>query len=321
MAGTQSEEGDDPFVAEFGAMILGDPVLDPEPASSQTNLTPASPEITTSNDPAPIVALPVELKLEIFSYLRKSRVMVIILRKTHRSFREILPKWSFKDHEHYFLHQFAMKSSEVLRNQLEFAERFSKAKRIKLFPLRHYPCYWCNKVLPAGRFTDRSTRGPKSIAGERSWRRWCIQCSTKRNIKGNYDPTGSLSPDHAFKINGIWHGIYQCWTLVPYENRHDVDWRSREPLRDLICLGCHKKFDGLMFYSHYDQYPAVVQYLSIKKVVPLRGKAWLVTVHNRKNREATNDFVFPSDRDLNPLWGDPDDPWYTEISDYVRSIL
>ena len=182
----------------------------------------------SSNIYSPQLALPVELKLEIFSYLQKSRVMVIILRKTHRSFRAILPKYDQRVFNAHFYEQDHISPRIVFYRQLNFAEFFSKATGIELFPPGHFPCYTCFQILPVQAFTDKAMREPAVVRGRCYYTRFCVGCGMqgreivrRRSDLSTYtihEPP-SFRNCFPFKLNGSWHAIYQCWALIDY-TRH-----------------------------------------------------------------------------------------------------
>ncbi len=82
----------------------------------------------------PLLALPLELKLQIFSYLSGS---LIILRRTHSSFRHIIPR-----------NRITSSPRRIRTAQLVFAED----NHSYLFPPDHYPCYVCFRALPGSQF-------------------------------------------------------------------------------------------------------------------------------------------------------------------------
>ena len=86
-----------------------------------------------------LVTLPVELKLEIISYLPHDEYPTrACLRRTHPSFFHIIPKSDIRSR--LALTKFA---DQLLETELEYAY---------LFPPEHYPCYLCVRVLPLGAF-------------------------------------------------------------------------------------------------------------------------------------------------------------------------
>ena len=124
-----------------------------------------------SPDPSftPILALPLELKLLIISYLSDdedghSIFTMMILRRTHPAFRDIVPRD----------HRFASNSNTLKRTLLYLAE----TKFPYLIPLSHYPCYGCRKVLHRSHFDlDIESWGVVAPIGWQSLsRRPCDEC-------------------------------------------------------------------------------------------------------------------------------------------------
>ena len=112
-----------------------------------TQLLPQTP--MTAIPSPPLLALPLELKLQILSYLSvddpddDDDVSLIILRRTHRSFRNIIPHapYTSKDRTHNGL-------------QLEQAE----FEHPYLIPPLNYPCYQCLRVMEVSAFGRSDVR-------------------------------------------------------------------------------------------------------------------------------------------------------------------
>lgn len=103
-----------------------------------TQHLPQTPMTTTSLPP--LLTLPLELKLHIFSYLSaeyEADLSLIILRRTHRYFRDIIP------HVPY-----ASKDKVRKEHQLLTAER----QHSYLIPPMTYPCYGCLRIVKGSGF-------------------------------------------------------------------------------------------------------------------------------------------------------------------------
>ena len=105
---------------------------------------PPTPADTTPTPP--LLALPVELKLHILSYLSVKKpflspgqniLSLMILRRTHRSFREIIP------HAPY---------ASVVRPSKLFLLLEAEINHPYLFPPNHYPCYGCLWLIEGSGF-------------------------------------------------------------------------------------------------------------------------------------------------------------------------
>ena len=95
---------------------------------------------STESAVSPLLALPVELTLEIISHLGHdvfpSRAC---LRRTHSSFLQLIPKADIRSK----LSDRDL-SEQLLKAELEYEY---------LLPHDHYPCYYCARVLPLDAFT------------------------------------------------------------------------------------------------------------------------------------------------------------------------
>ena len=88
----------------------------------------------------PILALPVELKLDILSKIPHDEYpSLACLRRTHSSFLDLVPK----AHIRYQLSETDL-CHQLLKTELAYAY---------LLPPDHYPCYLCARVLPLDVFT------------------------------------------------------------------------------------------------------------------------------------------------------------------------
>ncbi len=112
---------------------------------------PLPPTSTNTTPTPPLLALPVELKLHILSYLSVKKPFVshqqdilslIILRRTHRSFREIIP------HAPY-----ASECQTLRWFQLHAAEKNHPYP----IPPNHYPCYRCFRLIESSGFDKYGT--------------------------------------------------------------------------------------------------------------------------------------------------------------------
>lgn len=102
-----------------------------------TQPLPQAPMTTTPLPP--LLALPLELKLQILSYLPtkgvyNDDVSLIVLRRTHRLFRNIIPRAPY--------------------NGAPYKSKFKRAERqhLYLIPPMTYPCYYCRRVLEVSDF-------------------------------------------------------------------------------------------------------------------------------------------------------------------------
>ena len=133
-----------------------------------------------------LLALPVEIKMQIFTHLASSYLALKVLRRTHRSFRALIPK----------LRRIQYVSADDYRAYLLAAERTSSS----LFPPNLYPCHSCSKVLPAEYFCDQSIVGEYDIGQARGHDRFCIDCGFRKN---------RYYPRQVIMIDGINHTV--CW--------------------------------------------------------------------------------------------------------------
>ena len=143
---------------------------------------------------SPLIALPLELKQHISSYLEEGpEPALTILRRTHPHFRYIIPK--------------AVQRSKLPYEQycaiLLAADRLApdyQQKGLNLFPPNHFACFICLEVLPGGRFTDRSIHSVKRVGGRDAHKRCCVNCGLW-NLR--------LSPK-PFKIDRLYYAVSWC---------------------------------------------------------------------------------------------------------------
>ena len=110
----------------------------------------------------PLLLLPSELKLQVISYLgHDSSPNLACLRRTHRSFRNIIPKSDLRPKSPPFLLK-----SQLLDTELNHPY---------LLPVHHYPCYRCNEVLPADDFYPWMLE-LNVVGGECASKRFCLNC-------------------------------------------------------------------------------------------------------------------------------------------------
>jgi len=292
MADTRSAEEVDPHIAAFLDMTLSDPASTPEPSlmtsshhggsdgtivASTSETT--SPQSASAGDLPPLLALPLELKLEIFSYLRRSRTMLIVLRRIHPSFRMILLKYD-RNIDGPYVYEMCRTSHQpqdkwlglivsLFRQRLKYAERFSRNKRTGIFPPGYYPCYFCRKVLPAERFTNKSLRGLKSIGGSMSHRRRCVRCALRAGHC-------KISTGQAFKMNGVPHTIHRCWAYVA----KGIPIKSQKIFK---CMGCHRDFESKE-RTGCTCIPEAFLHKSERKLESLENGDWLIAVHSLRNQ-------------------------------------
>ncbi|MCJ1456301.1 hypothetical protein MMC28_006661 [Mycoblastus sanguinarius] len=168
-----------------------------------------SPKSSSQASLPPLLMLPLELKLQIFSYLRGPEPTLIILRRTHPSFRNIIPKYEVR----------AKLSKVDYRDHLLAADQLtSDPKQPKLFLQNQFPCFACLSVLPSTKFSDRNTYGPKRVGAKHAHKRFCINCG----LKG-----GCYQDRDTFKINRVRHTVVRYGPLIAWaEDGGD------------ICVGC-----------------------------------------------------------------------------------
>lgn len=143
--------------------------------NGMTDQTPLLSTATPRPRPRPpLLALPVELQLEVFSYLSDTNASSLItLRRTHSSFRPLIP-----------LGHFTSLPPVSQRAQLLIAEDH----HAYLFPPDGFPCYGCRRVLPGSTFDvfytmyaqgctwSRRMEGCVSRGGIRKGTRRCREC-------------------------------------------------------------------------------------------------------------------------------------------------
>lgn len=119
----------------------------------------------------PLLALPTELKLQIFSYLKtERRPSLMILRRTHSSLRGLISR-----------EESIAQTSQLNTERMWNAEHDHQY----LIPPGCFPCYICNQVLSASHFDDMKKRngivdveGPKGrpLGCARAQDRACDDC-------------------------------------------------------------------------------------------------------------------------------------------------
>lgn len=115
----------------------------------------------------PLLALPVELKIEIISHLSHDEYpSLACLRRTHSSFLNVIPKAHIRSK----LSETDL-CNQLLKTELEYAY---------LFPPDHYPCYFCARALPLDAFTINHVRqldhgDGKKYLSSRSCKDCCMQ--------------------------------------------------------------------------------------------------------------------------------------------------
>ena len=128
-----------------------------------------SPASIPTHDSLPLLlALPTELKLQIISYLPYDKSPnLACLRRTHRSFCDIIPKSNVYSKAPAFL----------LRSQLLDTE----LNHPYLLPLYHYPCYRYIAVLASQKFIARLVQHTFVIGGAYAYYRLCKRCAFKES--------------------------------------------------------------------------------------------------------------------------------------------
>ena len=145
----------------------------------QSNLSP-------QKDP-PLIALPLEIKRHIFSYLEGPEPTHIILRRTNRHFRHIIPK---RKHRQVLLY-------EDERDHLIAADQLAADdKQPKLFLPNHLACFTCLDVMTSDRFSDRNSYKARRVGGKDAHKRFCLNCGL-RDYKYSLGQT--------FYINRVLH--------------------------------------------------------------------------------------------------------------------
>lgn len=128
----------------------------------------------------PLLALPVELKLKIISFVSKgARVMVtgryypqpslVTLRRVHRSFRQLITYDPF-------FHAIGFWSIDQLRA--------GECNVLHPLPVWFYPCYGCLAVLYVHDFDRRNTTRLKGVGGEKAHERLCQGCVSRKESRG-----------------------------------------------------------------------------------------------------------------------------------------
>ena len=103
--------------------------------------TQTSFQIAPATPLPPFLALPLELKLQIFSYFRDTPDCSLrILRRVHSSLRHVIPRGRST-----FPYSISVRTAEL---------RTAEEKHPYLFPPDHSPCYRCYDVLPGSSFDD-----------------------------------------------------------------------------------------------------------------------------------------------------------------------
>ncbi|KAF6217955.1 hypothetical protein HO133_006367 [Letharia lupina] len=110
----------------------------------------------------PLLALPLELKQQIFNHLSnddEQGLSLTILRRTHPIFRHVIPRQQLSPITPYnpldkTIPSENYRTRTVRQYQLSLTER----KHPYLFAPDHYPCYSCCEVLGVGHFEDDGIR-------------------------------------------------------------------------------------------------------------------------------------------------------------------
>ena len=125
---------------------------------------PTKPRTTSTAPLPPLLALPLELKLQILTYLTDTKhCSLVILRRTHSSFRHIIPR-----------DRITSSPRAIKTVQLVFAED----NLSYLFPHDYYPCYFCFRALPGSKFDFFYT-----VHGQRyGWKRRKVVSSNRGGI-------------------------------------------------------------------------------------------------------------------------------------------
>lgn len=118
----------------------------------------------------PFLALPTELKLQIISYLPQHKSpSLVCLRRTHTSFRDIIPQSDIRSKPSLFLLR-----SQLLDTELNHSYLL----------LHHcYPCYRCTAVLPFQDFHPWMVQCNLVLGGACAYYRFCYRCGFKSETR------------------------------------------------------------------------------------------------------------------------------------------
>ena len=193
-----SSPGNSSFDDDTGDNTLPDPDIRPLEAIPLETLSP-------------LLALPVELKMQIITHLASSYLALKVLRRTHRSFCALIPR----------LRRIQYVSAGDYSAFLLAAERTSSS----LFPPNLYPCHLCSKVLPAEYFCDQSIVGEYDIGQARSHDRFCIDCGFRKNkyYAGQVIMSDGINHTVCWRCTGRLAEEYHwvrglCWCCYKYLN-------------------------------------------------------------------------------------------------------
>ncbi len=159
---------------------------------------PARPTIPGAVSPTlpPLLALPIEITLEILSYLEAPEPALIVLRRTHSHFRNIIPMVNLGD----TLSIFDYRALLVAADHLGMDDKNSS-----LFPLGRLACFSCLRVLPLGDFSDPDVFGPRRVGGKDRRVRLCVACAIKRS---------KCREGHSLRIKRPPHPLAWCAGVV-----------------------------------------------------------------------------------------------------------
>lgn len=144
------------------------------------------PNLSPQKDP-PLVALPLEIKRHIFSYLEGPEPTLIILRRTNRHFRYIIPKRK---------HRQVLQYNDERDHLIAADQLATDNKQPKLFLPNHLACFTCLEVMTSDRFSDRNTYKSRRVGGKDAHKRFCLVCGL-RDYK--------YSLGQSFYINRVLH--------------------------------------------------------------------------------------------------------------------
>ncbi len=140
----------------------------------------------------PLLALPLELILQILSYLSDTNhCSLIILRRTHSSFRHIIPR-----------DRITSSPRAIKTAQLVFAED----NHSYLFPHDHYPCYVYFRALPGSKFDSfyKARRQVYSWKQIGSKRRKVVSFNRGGILKGTRYCNHCQALRHTFGRTRLW---------------------------------------------------------------------------------------------------------------------
>lgn len=148
---------------------------------------------------SPLIALPLEMKQHIFSYLKGPEPTLIVLRRTHPHFRHIIPKRNHRKELHYADERAYLIAADKLA---------ADDKQPKLFLPNHLACFTCLEVMPSEKFSDRNTYKARRVGGKDAHKRFCLDCGL-RDQKYTESQTLYINRVHHVVMRPIWRAKYK----------------------------------------------------------------------------------------------------------------